>query len=154
MKPFFFACSISALRDIHRLLILAHGKYLYALLLAVDLQLLNRSRTIDVTGYQQYLAALAFQLSGQLGCRGGFTGSLKTHHHQNGHFTGVTKLQLCGLAAHQGNQFLMDNLYHLLSRRQTVHHIRADGAFLYGLDKLLDYLKAYVGFQKSHLDFL
>ena len=143
---------IGALRDIHRLLVLAHGKDLDALLLAVYLQLLDRSRTVHIAGHKKGPLSSAFQLACQLRGRRRLTGSLQAHHHQDR--DAAAKLQLRRLASHQADQLFMDNLHHLLARRQAVHDVRAHGPLLHGLDKLLDHLEAYVRFQESHLDLL
>ena len=42
------------LRNIRRLILVSHGEHLYALLLCVDLQLLNCSRTVYITCYQKW----------------------------------------------------------------------------------------------------
>ena len=42
------------LRNIRRLILVSHGEHLYALLLCVDLQLLNCSRTVNITCYQKW----------------------------------------------------------------------------------------------------
>ena len=48
----------SCLRDIHRLVVLSHGKNVHLLFLTVDLQLFDGRRSVDITGHQQRLLAL------------------------------------------------------------------------------------------------
>ena len=43
--------------DVNRAVARAHGKDFHLLFLAVDLQLFNRCRTVNVTGYKQWLFA-------------------------------------------------------------------------------------------------
>ena len=101
--------------NLHRLVIAAHGKDFHFLFLSVDLQLLHSGRSVDVTGYQQGLLALQFQLARDLGGGGGLTGTLQAGHHNDGN--GLSRLHgnLRGFAAHQGNQLLVYDLDHHLS---------------------------------------
>ena len=74
--------------NVHGLVIVSHGKYFHALLLTVDLKLLDGSRTVDVTGHKKWLSALLLQLSGNLGRSGGLTCALETGHHNDGDLIG------------------------------------------------------------------
>ncbi len=48
--------------DVNRAVARAHGKDFHLLFLAVDLQLFNRCRTVNVTGYKQWLFAFNLNL--------------------------------------------------------------------------------------------
>ena len=56
-------------------------------------------------------------------------------------------------AAHQGAQFVVDQLDHLLRGGQALQDVGADGLVGDGLDKILDHLEVDVGLQQrqAHL---
>ena len=137
-----------SLCNIHRLVLISHGKYFHALLLTIDLQLLNSCGTVYITGCQQYLAALYLELSGQLCCGSRLTCSLKTGHHDNRNLIGGAKLNLCRLASHQLDHLFIYNLDDGLPRCQAFQHVRTDCPFLHRFDELL-----YIRFQKRKFDF-
>ena len=101
--------------DLHRTVVTAHGKDIHFLLPAVDLQLLNGGRPVDITGYQQRFLAFQFQLACDLGRSRGLAGTLQARHHKDGdRFSGLHG-NLRGLAAHQGDHLLVDDLDHHLA---------------------------------------
>ena len=83
----------------------------------------------------------------QLGGGGGLTGALKAHHHDDRGAV-VGESQLCGAAAHEVRQFLVDDLYHLLGGSQAVQHVGAHRPLRYGGHEFLDHLVAHVGLQQ------
>ena len=121
----------------------SHCEARYALLLGIDLQLVNGCRTVDVAGNQQRLLALCLKLSGKLGRRSRFTCTLKTAHHDHGCFSG-TKRDLGRFRPHQSDHFFIYDFDNHLARGQTGHYILAYGTFLYRADELLYNLKVYV----------
>ena len=62
------------LRNINGILMISHGENRHTLLLTIHLQLFDGCRSVYITGYQQRLASLCFQLacnlrrSGRLTC--------------------------------------------------------------------------------------
>ena len=86
--------------DIRRLLVFPHGEDFHALLLSVDLQLLNRCRTVDITCYQKRLLTFQLELTCQLCSGRRLTGSLKPHHHDNCLLASRLKLDLRRLGSH------------------------------------------------------
>ena len=56
------------------------------------------------------------------------------------------------LAAHQGRQFLVDDLDDLLSGEQTLHDLGADGAVGDLLDEIAHDLEVDVGLEQRELD--
>ena len=92
-----------------------------------------------------------FHIARQLGGGGGFTGALKTHHHDDT-WPIVGQRQLGGAAAHEVRQLLVDDLHHLLGGSQAVQHIGAYGPLRNGGDEFFDHLIADVGFQQCQTD--
>ena len=62
--------------DICRFMLLSHGKYFYTLLLPVNLKLLDRRRTVNVTGNQKRFLAFELEFPCKLCGSGRLTGSL------------------------------------------------------------------------------
>ena len=95
---------------------LSHFEHLHTGTLTDHLQLIDCGRTIDVTGNQQWIVPLLFQILCQFCCMRSFTGTLQPTHHHNAGRLG-RKLNSCIFLAHQLAQFFMYNLNHLLGRR-------------------------------------
>ena len=146
-----FRVGDAGLCNIDRALFIAHGEDGDIQLCAYDLQLLDRSGTVNVTGNQERAFALLFIKSGQLTGVGGFTRTLQTAHHNNCGGLG-RNLQLGNRAAHQGGQFLVYDFNDLLSGNQAFQHLGANGTVSDRFDELLDHLEVYVGFQQCELD--
>ena len=142
------------LRDIRRLVLISHGEYFYALLLSVDLQLLNGCRTIHIAGGKQCLLALGFELASNLrrGCC--LTCTLETNHHNDCQLLTRTKCNLRCLRSHETNHLFVDDLDYHLPRVEATHHILPDCSLLHILDELLYHSEVDIRFKKSHLNFL
>ena len=69
--------------NIYRILMLSHGKNRNSLSFSVDLQLLDRCRTIYIASCQKRFAPFGLQLSGNLRRGGSLTGALKSCHHDH-----------------------------------------------------------------------
>ena len=137
--------------DLHRVS-LPHLKHRHAGLLADDLQLLDRSRTIDVTGCQQRTLAALLEIPGQLGTVGGLTGTLKAAHHNDG--GDLRREGDPGVGGtHQFGQFVIDDLDDLLGGSQALEHFTAHGLFTHRCHKVLGDLVVDIRFQKCHTDF-
>ena len=141
-------------RDFSRLMVRPHGEDVHLLLPAVNLQLLDGGRAIDVAGRQQGFLPFQLQLPGNLGRGRGLAGTLQSRHHDDR--DGLTGLHddLGGLAAHEGDHFLIDDFNDHLARVQAVHHVLADGPLLHRLHELLDHPEVHIGLQQGHLHFL
>ena len=139
--------------DVYRVLFISHRENFHTLFFTVDLQLCDCCRTINITGYKQWLSAFCFQLSGDLCCGCCLTCTLKTCHHNNSNLSCRAQRDLRGLTSHQRYQFIVYDLDHHLPRIQSVHHILTDRTFLYRFDKLFYHFKTDICFQKCHLNF-
>ena len=142
------------LGDIQRLVIRPHGKSVHALLFRVDFQLFYSGRTVNVTGNEQGLFPLQFELARQLRCRCSLTCTLKATHHDNRRRLSRLHGDLRHFRTHERGHLFVYDLNHHLPRIQAAHHIRSDGPFLHRFHELLHHAKIYVRFQKRHLDFL
>ena len=114
------------------------------------LQLFNRCRTNNITGYQQRLAALLFlHYVGDLcGCRC-FTGTLQTHHHDSCYSTAFIIYRSI-LASQQRYDFVMNDFYNHLPRIQRGHDLRSQCLFLYAGNEILNDAVINIGLQQRH----
>ncbi len=141
-------------RNIHRILPVSHGKHRNPLLLPVDLQLLDSSRPIYVTGCKDRFSSFGLKLAGDLRRGGSLARALETCHHDDRDLVRRFQKNLRGLRTHETDQLFVDDLHYHLSRSQAVQHILSHGPLLNGADKLLHHLKADICLQKGHLHFL
>ena len=124
-----------------------------ACLLAYNAQLVNCCGAVDITGYQQWAAALGFIIAAQLCRMGCFTVTLQAAHHHNG-LALIFDVQGLGfLAAHQLGQFLVDDLDNLLGGGQAFHHFLAHGALRNLRAEILCDFVVDVRFKQRHADF-
>ncbi|VTR70866.1 hypothetical protein DESC_870022 [Desulfosarcina cetonica] len=114
-------------------------------------ELVDGRRPIDVRRNQIGLLAGLAQHHGQLPGRGGLTGTLKSHQHHRDRLFPLQLEPLVGVAHELGQRFV-DNLDHLLARRQATHDLLAQRARLDLGHQLLDHLEVDIGFQKGHAD--
>ena len=138
--------------NVGRLMAVAHGEHFHTLLLAVNLQLLDRRRTVYVAGHQKRVLALYLILPCQFGSGRRLTSALKARHHDNRDGASRLKRDLRSLGAHQLHQFFVDDLDHHLARIQPVHHILAYGPLLNVLNKILNNLEVDVRRKQRPLD--
>ena len=108
------------LRDVHRLVPGAHAEHGNALLVSIDLKLLDGRRPVDVAGRKERFLPLGLKLSCQLGGGRGLTCTLETCHHDDGDLPAGLQLDFRGLGAHQIHELLVYDFYDHLSRRQAV----------------------------------
>ena len=139
---------------IHRVLLIPHGKHRNSLLLTVDLQLLDRRRTVNIAGNQKRVLAFLLELSGNLGRRSGLTSTLETCHEIYSNL--VTRLdhQLCHLRTHQSFHLFFYYLNDHLPRIQSRKNILSNGTVCHCLDECLDHAEIDIRFQQSTLHFL
>ena len=92
--------------------------------LADNLQLLHRTRALQVAGHQHRGVALLGQVVGQLAGQRGLTGTLQTGEHDHGRRV-FRHVEPARLAAEDVGQLLVDDLDHLLRRVQRRGHVCA-----------------------------
>ena len=105
---------------------------------------------VDIAGHQHGAAALLDEVFGKLGCVGRFTVALQAAEHDDG-LTLVLDDQAGGfLAAHQGNELLVDDLDHLLGGGQALHDLLTHGTLGDLGTEILGNLVVDIGFQQGH----
>ena len=116
------------------------------------LQLFDRGRTVNVTGDEQRTSLLLFpEQSGKLCAVCRFARTLQTYHHDNGRrVRGYGKTG--GLAAEQGNQFLVYDFNDLLRGRKAFQDLGIGRLFGDGLDEILRDLEVDVRLEQRHAD--
>ena len=123
-----------------------------ACLFTHDLQLFDCGGTVNVARHKQRTVTLVFKHQCKLSAVGGFTGALQTaHHHDCRRMIGGVEPGFC--AAHEIRQLFVDNLDNHLGRRQTLHHLCADGTFRDGFGKVFGNLVVDVCFQQRQPHF-
>ena len=116
----------------------------YTHLFAHNMELLDGSRTINVTGNEQrFLATLCLEHIGEFTAEGCLSGSLQAAHEDDGRM--AFKFQRCFLAAHQFGQFIMHQFYHQLTWFYSSQHIHTERLLLYLVGKFLGNLIIDVG---------
>ena len=130
---------------------LAHLEHRQTQLLAADFQLPDGGWTVDVTGHQEGVPALAFHQARQLGAVGGLTSALETHQHHHSGTLGVDGNVLC-FAAHEAGELFVDDFHNHLGRGEGLQHVGANTALGHRFGEVLDHLVAHVGFQQGQAD--
>ena len=135
--------------NVHRGYFVAQGKHRYAYLLAQHLQLGNGGRTVHVGGNQQRALLFLLQIVSQLTHRGGFTGALQAHQHDDGRR--LIRHRQFGLGpAQKRRQLFVNDLDDLLAGAQILLDFRAQRALFDLSDKILRDLEVYVCLQQCH----
>ena len=137
-------------RDLDRADLIAQGEERNLHLLCIDTQLIDRRRTVDIAGNEDRCAARRLELPRQLrrGCR--LTGTLETHHHDDGNLARRTKGDLGRLRTHHLGELVIDDLDNRLRRCEAVQHLLTDGLFLHLRDEILHQLEVDVGLEQCH----
>ena len=126
---------------------------IHANCLGYNLQLLDSSRTINVTSHQQrFLVLTLLEHLGEFSCEGGLTRTLKTRHKDDGRTR--LEFQLYGLTSHQFCQLIMDNLHHQLAWLHGCEHIHTHRLLLHSICERLGYLIVNVGIQQGTTNIL
>ena len=141
----FLTCVLdSVLGDLDGVHVALLGVDLDTHLLTQDLELVDSSRTIDVTGHEQHLTALLRldQLC-QLAREGRLTRTLQTgdQHHGGRAF----EFDVGCRATHELSQLVAHDLGHHLTRLDGLQHILTQRLLLYLVGKVLGYLVVNVG---------
>ena len=120
--------------------------------LAHDLELLDRARTLEVTGHEHGRVSVLRQVLGELAGERRLTGTLKAGEHDDGGRV-LRELEATRLAAEDLHEFLVDDLDHLLGRVERLGDLGASGALLDALDKAADDGQRDVGLEQREADF-
>ena len=118
---------------------------------ADDLKLFDGGGTLQIAGGEQRAAALGFEIIPQFTDGGGFPCPLKTAEHDDRRRFGGD-LNFAFRRSQQGDEFIVDDLYDLLTRGETFQHLYAESALLHGGDELFHHFEVDIGFQKSQAD--
>ena len=142
-----------AVRGAHLVLVGVQGgarvrrEDLHAGALADDLQLLHRTRALQVTGHQHWGVSLGGKVLGQLAGQGGLTRTLEAGEHDDRRRV-LGQVQAAGFTTEDLNELLVDNLDHLLGGVQGLGHLGAGGALLDALDKAAHDVERHVRFEQ------
>ncbi len=138
------------LGDLHRVFALA-TVHAHADLVAKRLQLVGCCGAVHVARAQQRVVILLLQQVGELRRRGGFTGTLKTHEHDDVR-DAAGKLQWRAFLAQQLGELVEHDLDDVLAGRERIQHLGGKAALLRALHERLHYLEVHIGFQQRHAD--
>ena len=120
-------------------------------LVAVDLQLLDGVRALQVAGDQHRRLALLLQPQRELGRERRLAGTLQAGEHDDGR-AGLGVAQPPGLAAEDGDELLVDDLDDLLGGVQRLADLLAPRALLDRRDEVLDHRQRDVGLEQGDPD--
>ena len=142
-----------ALGNFHRVFLSFDGENRYVDAFSQQLELLDGGRTESVAGGQKNLhAPLGLDVEGQLGAKGGFTGTVEARHQHN---AGVTlDIDVLGGGTHEGGQLVVGNLHHHLLGLHGCEHTGAYSLVLHLVAEVLGHLVTYVGVQQGLADVL
>ena len=116
------------------------------------LELLARRRAVNVNRDQHGPVSGLLEPVRELARSGGLAGTLQTRHqHNRGRLGG--ELQFGRVFAQDGDQFVANNLDHLLGGRKRGQHLLAQRLFADVLDQFFDDVEVNVGFEQRHADF-
>ncbi len=116
-----------------------------------DAELVHGVRALEVTGDQQRRVALLLQPVAELAREGGLTRTLQTRQHDHGGRL-LGEAQAPGLAAEDGDEFLVDDLEDLLGRVQRLADLGTEGALLDVLDERPDDRQRHVRLEERDPD--
>ena len=106
---------------------------------------------VGVGGGEERMLSLLGVHAGQLGRRGGLARALEAHQHDDGG-RGGSHGQAMPAAAQELDQLVVDDLDHLLGRRQGFQDVLADRLAPDGVDEGPHDLEVDVGLQEGHAD--
>ena len=115
---------------------------------AERLELVDGRGPVHVGGGENRVLALFLEQPRELGGGGGLARALQADQHDDGGRMRRHR-QAMRRAAQQGHQLVVDDLHHLLPRRQRLEDVLADGLFADALDEGLDDLEVDVGFEEG-----
>ena len=136
--------------DVDRLLALDDRQGRDLGLFAKHRQLLLRGGPLYVErGHQRLLAPLLAHIFGKLGRARRLARALQADHHHDDRRLGLQHDVLVPLAAKHLDQFVIDDLDHLLSRRDRAQHVLPDRLFGDRIDEAANDRQCDVGFEES-----
>ena len=115
-------------------------------------QLLPRRRTVDVDRNHDRVVPVLGEPARQLARGGGLTGTLQTDHQQRRRRI-IGEAQPGVMAAKDLDHLLVDDLDHLLARREGGEHVLAHRLFPDVANELFDDLEVHVGLEQRQADF-
>ena len=114
--------------------------------------MLHGRRAVHVGSHKYGAPPHLLQFSGEFGGRGGFARTLQAHQKKRCRRLPI-QVKRRVLRAHEGCQFVANNLHHLLAGRQAAHDFLADTLLAHALHEVFDDLEIDVRFQKRQPDF-
>ena len=130
---------LAVLGDTVALGIKAYGRAFHLIvdLAGEDLELIDRGRALQIGRHQHALRVLLFQERGQLAAGGGLARTLKATHHDHRRTGRDLHHRLPGslVGPHQLDQFVVDDLDHLLAGLEALKHLGAEGFCQHRLNK-------------------
>ena len=116
-------------------------------MLAYHLELVDSSRTINVTSYEQrLLVLLGLEHIGKLTTKCGLTRTLQTAHKYD---SGTTcQVQFGCFATHKFSKLVVHNLHHKLAWLNGSKHVHTHSLLLHRVGKCLCYLVVNVGIKQ------
>ncbi len=112
-------------------------------------QLIDCRGAINVAGHQQDLFLLIHQPFRQFAAAGGFTGTLQPCHENDSRRSNI-QIEFRLVAAHDGDQLLMNNTDECLARREFVQYFVTDCTLLDLLDEYFDDRQGYICLDQGH----
>ncbi len=141
------------LGDLHRLLADIGREEGHTHFAGQGFELLDRSRTIDVSRNHQHALLLALlEEARQLPHGSGLARPLQAGHQHHGRWSDLKRQVLIG-SAHQLFQLCANDLHERLPRSQALRDLGANSALLDPIDELLDHRQCDVGLEQRHPHF-
>ena len=117
-------------------------------LLGEDAELLDGGGAIGVAGGEERTAVfLRLEEEGEFTGEGGLTGTVETGHEDDG--GAVLEFEVHALAAHEGGEFVVNNLDHELRGLHGSEHVLAEGLLLHGVGEGFGHLVVDVGVEQG-----
>ena len=115
-----------------------------------NFQLIDGSRAVHVRRGKLNFFAFFLQVESQFSGGGGLPAAVETDHHDHVRFRTADKLRFA--AAHELDQFVIDDLHRLLTGRHTLEDFRPEAAFPHLFDKIFRNGNIHIRFQQCLAD--